>query len=57
MSINRIQARMKLLNKVFMAIKEAEVAGVKNQLEIINKSLKYKLYFKSIRSRLAKRRK
>jgi hypothetical protein len=57
MGIKRIQARMKLLNRIITAIKEAEVAGVKNPLDIINKLLKYIVYFKSIKSCLAKRRK
>jgi len=57
MGIKRIQSRLKLFNKVVTAIKEAETEGVKNQLEIIINSLIYKVYFKSIKTHLTKRRK
>jgi hypothetical protein len=47
MYLNRVEAKINLLEKITKAIKEARDAGVSNPLELLKKALKFRTNYKT----------
>ena len=57
MAIHRLKTRLNLQRKLIEAIKKAEIAGIKDPLKVLEKSLKNRADLKVRKSHLTKRKK